>query len=244
MGEHDDKGLYWKYIVLKQATVDDHDASITYKDFGDVDTRSVFYGKRKKTLCFVLSPEKRDRYGFASRAALLAYAEQIAEVNEKLSDDLIAWVVKIEGNIVDDDILGSYGVETPEGGTLTTDEVEIPPGAPRLKVEMDLSELEKAAKEEELLEELKLKLADERFARRVTEIQRDAALAGRDRLLREKLMVDGEEVAQFEKGVEATEDVEAHDLETLKLGHSPHHQHCGWCGKLLDDCECIKGKGD
>lgn len=41
---------------------------------------------------FVLNPTKRDRYGKASRQAMMAYAEAIKNYNPTLAKDLVEWV--------------------------------------------------------------------------------------------------------------------------------------------------------
>ena len=45
---------------------------------------------------FILSPNKDDDYGKASRAAMLIYADYIAPHDGKLAKDLRAIVIKIE----------------------------------------------------------------------------------------------------------------------------------------------------
>jgi len=116
--EHDDKGFYEKYIVLKPGSREDHDGVLHF--FEDFDR----FVNRKTTPCFVLSPEKRDEYGNASRVALEAYAMVIEKQNPALAKDLRDWIIKILANMVDDNILASHGVEIPEGGTLTTEKVD------------------------------------------------------------------------------------------------------------------------
>lgn len=41
---------------------------------------------------FVLNPEKSTAYGYASRKAMLTYAEAIESVNYELAEDLREWV--------------------------------------------------------------------------------------------------------------------------------------------------------
>lgn len=76
MSEHDNKGLVSKYLVLKQEN-----------------------GRwmEKETPCFVLSPEKKDAYGWASCEALIAYAKSILPTNRALARDLLTWVARIRG---------------------------------------------------------------------------------------------------------------------------------------------------
>lgn len=45
---------------------------------------------------FVLSPNKEDIYGHASREAMRAYAEIIRYENPRFSEDLDNWVYRIE----------------------------------------------------------------------------------------------------------------------------------------------------
>ena len=47
---------------------------------------------------FVLTPTKKNKYGKASRDAMLAYAESIRPANPKLSRALVAWVRRILGD--------------------------------------------------------------------------------------------------------------------------------------------------
>lgn len=48
---------------------------------------------------FVLSPTKKNEFGAASRAALLAYADRIQETNWQLANDLRDWVKKVRQEI-------------------------------------------------------------------------------------------------------------------------------------------------
>ena len=45
---------------------------------------------------FVLNPNKKDRYGQASRVALRAYARSIMKENPALTQDIIKWLDDIE----------------------------------------------------------------------------------------------------------------------------------------------------
>ncbi len=51
---------------------------------------------------FVLNPNKYDRYGHASRKAMLAYSRSIRKDNPKLADDLQFWAWDIEAKIAQD----------------------------------------------------------------------------------------------------------------------------------------------
>lgn len=44
---------------------------------------------------FVLNPNKNDKYGKASRAALRAYAEEMDNINPELATDLYNWLDEI-----------------------------------------------------------------------------------------------------------------------------------------------------
>jgi len=66
------KGLYKKYLVLKHSS-------------------DGIGWMMKQTDSFVLSPEKGNVYGRASRAALVTYAHEISEVNPGLAQALIDW---------------------------------------------------------------------------------------------------------------------------------------------------------
>jgi uncharacterized caspase-like protein len=90
----DDKGLYGKYFVLKGEGDGSPDAEVALLDA--TGRALVFKAYQKKTWCFVLSPEKKDDYGMASRVALAAYAYAIRERNPKLADDLIEKLAKCE----------------------------------------------------------------------------------------------------------------------------------------------------
>ena len=48
---------------------------------------------------FVLSPNKDDAYGNASREAVLAYASTIEGINPTLTSDLRRWVHKVSTDI-------------------------------------------------------------------------------------------------------------------------------------------------
>lgn len=83
--QRDGFGLIAKYVVLKVFGEGDPDASYTIAE-------GTFPAWRKRSRCFVLSPDKRDAYGEASRAALSSYALSIATHNPKLAADLREWL--------------------------------------------------------------------------------------------------------------------------------------------------------
>jgi hypothetical protein len=72
MNNNDNRGLFGKYLVLKR----------------DKNGKWI----EKKTQCFVLSPDKKDAYGLASRQALLEYAKIIRKRNKILAVELEHWV--------------------------------------------------------------------------------------------------------------------------------------------------------
>ena len=91
----DDKtGLIDKYIVLKEEGEGPYDAEVTLH--GDDDDGQAFGAFQKRTWCFVLSPEKDDAYGTASRRAMLQYAKDIGETNPELACDLREKVFDIQ----------------------------------------------------------------------------------------------------------------------------------------------------
>jgi len=45
---------------------------------------------------FVLNPTKNDSHGRASRAAIQTYADWIGRENKQFSDELVAWIDKLE----------------------------------------------------------------------------------------------------------------------------------------------------
>jgi len=85
MSEHDKVGLTEKYIVLKPA----RDEAATDGMLRDIrgEGRSIPV-RFKRSWCFVLSPDKDDEYGKASRAAMLSYAKAIEPTNKQLANDL------------------------------------------------------------------------------------------------------------------------------------------------------------
>ena len=88
----DDRGFYDKYFVAKLRGEGEPDCYVTYSD----EPPEVCDGLwRKRTGCFVLSYEKDDAYGDASRDAVLAYARSIHRVNRRLAWDL-AFLVQQE----------------------------------------------------------------------------------------------------------------------------------------------------
>ncbi len=86
----DEQGLLGKYLVFKVEGTGAPDVLVVGPD-GDGGTLAVG-AWMKRSRVFVLSPEKDDDYGAASRAAMWAYANAIREKNTQLADDLIAWV--------------------------------------------------------------------------------------------------------------------------------------------------------
>lgn len=88
------KGLYAKYVVLK------------HKGHGNPDVQAQgIYGSKdfgcknlwlKDTRGFVLSPEKDDDYGHASRMALITYAKNIKKGNLSLYNDILDWLGELE----------------------------------------------------------------------------------------------------------------------------------------------------
>ena len=87
---NDKKGLVEKYLVLKTEAKGPFDVQVHGLD----ENALGFY--KKETPCFVLSPEKEDEYGAASRAALVAYATLIRKKNPYLAEDLLDWLGKIQ----------------------------------------------------------------------------------------------------------------------------------------------------
>jgi len=95
-------GLYGKYVVLKKHGTGEPDAELITAG-GPEHCRDGWDEKNlwlKKTRCFVLSPEKDDVYGEASRAALVAYANVIEKTNTALHIDLLHWAIQSETDIM------------------------------------------------------------------------------------------------------------------------------------------------
>lgn len=86
----DDKtGLIEKYMVLKLQGDDAEDeADCEVCDLTADRYPSITEGWYKNSWCFVLSPEKDDDYGEASRLAMERYAEHIAAKNPTLAKDI------------------------------------------------------------------------------------------------------------------------------------------------------------
>ena len=89
----DKQGLLGKYLVFKVEGGGAPDVLIVGPD-GEGGTLAVG-AWMKQGRCFVLSPEKDDAYGKASRAAVMVYADAIREKNPQLADDLSAWMKKV-----------------------------------------------------------------------------------------------------------------------------------------------------
>jgi len=75
--EENEIGLYSKYLIFKQS-------------------EGKWTGKETKS--FVLSPEKLDEYGAASRIAIISYYDAIKGTNPKLAIDLKKWIDSIEAD--------------------------------------------------------------------------------------------------------------------------------------------------
>jgi hypothetical protein len=83
-------GLIDKYIILKKSGEGEPDGT-----WCGVWDKSNTWAWRKKTWSFVLSPEKDDAYGDASRAAMETYALVIENTNPKLAMEILAKVAGI-----------------------------------------------------------------------------------------------------------------------------------------------------
>jgi len=95
--QNDKTGLTEKYIVLKKQGEGEPTASLRYNMNLDSvrDTKgNGIMAWPKRTWSFVLSPEKDDDYGVASRIAMREYASQIAYRNPQLAADIEA---RLEG---------------------------------------------------------------------------------------------------------------------------------------------------
>jgi len=98
--EHDKEGLLDKYLIFRRAEEGVDDPSVmTIMVIDREGEGRKFKGRPVNTHKFVLSPDKNDDYGNASRRALEAYAIQIEARNPKLADDLRQWVEMIEANL-------------------------------------------------------------------------------------------------------------------------------------------------
>lgn len=91
MSDKNDGGLKQKYFVakLEGKGMPDFEIHPTTRE-------KHFLGWKKKGWCFVLSPEKNDEYGAASREAMRTYAHKIMKTNRELGRDLLATVNGIE----------------------------------------------------------------------------------------------------------------------------------------------------
>lgn len=97
--DHDQQGLIKKYLVFRtvegEALTDPEAVTIMVIDKNGEGVR--YRGRPVKTDKFILSPEKTDDYGAASREAIRAYAEKIYFRNPQLGKDLREWMNRIEG---------------------------------------------------------------------------------------------------------------------------------------------------
>lgn len=98
--EHDEHGLDDKYLIFRKAGDTTDDPSVmTIMVINREGEGTKFKGRPVSTQKFVLSPEKDDDYGIASRVAIRAYASSIQHRNMKLADDLRQWLDLIEANL-------------------------------------------------------------------------------------------------------------------------------------------------
>lgn len=97
------KGLIERYIVLKTEGEGKPDI-IRRGTPGDFFSRgrSGWKGWSKRTWSFVLSPEKDDAYGVASRWAMLEYAKEIEGVNPQLAKDMRSKVTEIRYKLLEE----------------------------------------------------------------------------------------------------------------------------------------------
>lgn len=103
MTNENNGGLKEKYIVLKPCETGE--AEVMISDVVSVSATTTIlkgsqqYARRKRSWSFVLSPEKNDAYGAASREAMRVYARKIMKTNRELGRDLLATVNGIEKDI-------------------------------------------------------------------------------------------------------------------------------------------------
>lgn len=91
MAMDDTKGLIRnKYLVYK--TRGDGQPDVDVLRAG----KPIARGWHKRTWSFVLSPAKRDEYGAASRAALVAYATTIVKKNPKLATEIREYLRRVD----------------------------------------------------------------------------------------------------------------------------------------------------
>jgi len=89
MSEHNKTGLITKYVIFKtrgEGKPDKRLRSMVSAFRNEIRYTPLWY---KRTWSFVLSPEKDDAYGKASRQALMTYARVIRETNPRLADDIV-----------------------------------------------------------------------------------------------------------------------------------------------------------
>jgi len=100
-GEHDKTGLIRKYYIFKTDGDGPPDKRMRFEETGDRNPHKTYSVPLwfKRTWSFVLSPEKDDAYGEASRDAMLAYANAIQPTNPQLADDMRMKVTEIEHRI-------------------------------------------------------------------------------------------------------------------------------------------------
>jgi hypothetical protein len=87
-------GLVNKYLVLKLAGEGEPDVDVVNRKgtFTEGESRPAWC---KRTWSFILSPEKDDIYGAASRAAMETYALVIENTNPKLAMEMLAKIAGI-----------------------------------------------------------------------------------------------------------------------------------------------------
>jgi hypothetical protein len=93
-------GLVDKYLIIKLKSRSGNLVEVRHRSGGGVTASPgqgdlIAEGRLKRSWCFVLSPEKADEYGAASRAAMVAYANEILRTNPRLANDIRARVRRI-----------------------------------------------------------------------------------------------------------------------------------------------------
>jgi len=92
-------GLIDKYVIFKTEGKGKPDKRMRFEyDYGSRSPHRTYSEPLwfKRSWCFVLSPEKNDAYGKASRAAMRAYADSICGTNAKLAADIHRKVFEME----------------------------------------------------------------------------------------------------------------------------------------------------
>jgi hypothetical protein len=98
--EHDQHGLLDKYLVFRRVEEGTDDPSVvTIMVIDREGEGKKFKGRPVRTKKFILSPEKVDDYGYASREAIRTYANEIENRNPKLADDLRRWMDLVTDNL-------------------------------------------------------------------------------------------------------------------------------------------------